>query len=100
MEVEITGKHVEVTEPMSKHIHDHVEKLPKFDDRIQYLTVMLDVDNGDPSVEIIAKCHRSDLVAEARGHDMYEAIDEAFGKIRRQMNRLHDKRVDHGGKTP
>ncbi len=100
MEVEITGKHVEVTEPMSRHINDHIEKLPRFDEHIQYMTVMLDVDNGSPAVEIIAKCHRTDLVAEARGHDMYQSIDEAFAKMRRQISRLHDKIVDHGGKTP
>ncbi len=100
MEVEITGKHVEVTEPMARHINDHIEKLPRFDERIQYMTVMLDVDNGSPKVEIIAKCHRTDLVAEARGHDMYQTIDEAFAKMRRQVSRLHDKIVDHGGKTP
>jgi ribosomal subunit interface protein len=85
---------------MAKHINDHIEKLPRFDERIQYMKVMLDMDNGSPLVEIIAKCHRTDLVAEARGHDMYQSIDEAFAKMRRQISRLHDKIVDHGGKTP
>jgi putative sigma-54 modulation protein len=99
VEVEITGRHMEVTEPMARHINDHVEKLPRFDERIQYMTVMLDMDNGNALVEIIAKCHRTDLVAEARGHDMYQSIDEAFAKMRRQINRLHDKIVDHGNKT-
>ena len=99
MEVEITGRHMEVTEPMSRHIHEHIEKLPRFDDKIQYLTVMLDIDSGNPLVEIIAKCHRTDLIAEAGGHDMYQSIDEAFAKMRRQITRLHDKRVDHNPRT-
>jgi len=99
VEVEIAGRHMEVTEPMERHIREHIEKLPRFDDKIQYLTVTLDIDSGSPVVEIIAKCHRNDLVAEASGHDMYQSIDEAFAKMRRQIIRLHDKLVDHNPRT-
>ncbi len=99
MQVEIAGRHMDVTEPMEIQIRQHVEKLPRFDDKIQYLTVTLDTDGGSNLVEIIAKCHRSDLVAEARGHDMYQTIDEAFAKIGRQIRRLHDKLVDHNKKA-
>lgn len=100
MQVDITGRHMDVTEPMSRQINEHIEKLPRFDNKIQYLTVTLDNDGGNKLVEIIAKCHQSDLVAEARGHDMYKTIDEAFAKIRRQITRLHDKLVDHGPQRP
>ena len=97
MQVDITGRHMDVTEAMERQIRQHIDKLPKFDQKIQYLTVTLDDDGGNQLVEIIAKCHQSDLVAEAKGHDMYQTIDEAFAKIKRQIRRLHDKLVDHGG---
>ena len=42
---------------------------------------MLAADSGNQMVEIIAKYHRANLVAEATGHDMYRSIDEAFAKI-------------------
>ena len=93
MDVQITGRHVEVTEPMEEHIRQHVEKLPRYDSKIQYLTVRLDVDSGNQLVEIVAKCHRADLVAEGKGHDIYQSIDEAFAKIGRQIARYHDKLV-------
>ncbi len=83
---------------MDRHIRQHIEKLPRLDEKIQYLTVTLEVDSGDQLVEIIAKCHRADLVAEARGHDMYESIDEAFAKMERQITRYHDKLVNHRGR--
>ena len=84
-----------VTPAMDRHIRQHIEKLPRIGDRIQYLTVTLEVDAGDQLVEVIAKCHRADLVAEARSHDMYQSIDGAFQKLERQLTRHHDKLV-HG----
>ena len=95
VDVEITGKHVEITEPMERHVRQHVEKLPRYGDTIQYLTVTVAVDSGNQVVEIIAKYHRARLVAEAKSHDVYQSIDEAFAKVSRQIARRHDKLVRH-----
>ncbi len=94
MEVVITGRHVDVTEPMNTHIHQRVNRLPRFDDKIQYLSVTLSMDSNAQHCEILTKCHRADLVAESRSHDMYESIDAAFGKIERRIARHHDKLVN------
>lgn len=99
MDVQIAGRHVEVTEAMEEQIRENIEKLTRFDDKIQYVTVTLDVDAGNQLVEILAKCHRADLVAEARGHDMYKCIDGAFAKLQRQVTRLHDKLVSHKNRS-
>ncbi|MGD2175102.1 MAG: ribosome-associated translation inhibitor RaiA [Candidatus Brocadiaceae bacterium] len=99
MDVEIAGRHVDVTDEMEAHIWERIERLPRYDDKIQYITVTLDMDAGTQLVEIIAKCHRADLVAEARARDMYQCIDEAFSKIQRQIIRHHDKLVSHNKKA-
>ena len=99
MDIQIAGRHVEVTDAMEAHVRQHVEKLPRFGDRVQYVTVTLGMDSGEPAVEIIAKCHRQDMVAVAHGHEIYPCIDEAFAKIQRQIARFHDKLVDHKGKN-
>ncbi len=80
---------------MDQQIRDNIEKLTRFDNKIQYVTVTLDVDAGNQIVEILAKCHRSDLVAEAKGSDMYKCIDSAFAKLQKQVRRLHDRLVSH-----
>jgi len=94
VDVHISGRHVRITEPMERRIREHAAKLPRLDGRIQYLVVTLNVDSGDQAVELVAKCHRADLVAAARSHDMYQSIDEAFAKIERQIARCHDKLLD------
>jgi putative sigma-54 modulation protein len=94
VDVEITGRHVKVTDAMESDIRQRIEHLPKFADSVQYIEVMLDVDSGNQMVEVIAKCGRADLVAEAKSHDMYQSIDDAFARIERQLTRYHDKVVN------
>jgi len=99
VDVEITGRHVDVTQVMRDHISQHVAKLPRFDGNIQYITVTLALDSGAQFVEIIAKCHRADLVAQSKGHDMYRCIEEAFARMQRQIIRHHDKVTSHKPKA-
>jgi len=98
VDITISGKHVEVTDAMQEHIDQRAARLPRYDDKIQYLTVKLVVDSGNQLVEVVAKCHRADLRAEASSHDMYQSIDEAFGKLERQIVRHHDKMVDRASR--
>jgi ribosomal subunit interface protein len=78
---------------MERHIQEHVQKLPRFDDKIQYLTVTLAVDSGSHLAEVMLKCHRTEMVAQGKSHDIYQSIDEAFARLERQIGRHHDKRV-------
>jgi putative sigma-54 modulation protein len=93
VDIEITGKHIEVTEPMERHIRQRIEKLPRWAEIVQYFTVTLRKDSGNLLAEIIAKCPRADLVVEATSHDMYQSIDEAFSKMEHRLTRYHDKLV-------
>jgi putative sigma-54 modulation protein len=93
VDLEITGRHLDVTEPMAAHIREHLDRMPAFLDLVQYMTVTLSVDSGSRHVEIQAKCPRADLVVEAASHDMYQSIDEAFAKMARRLARHHDKLV-------
>ncbi|MFP4026803.1 MAG: ribosome hibernation-promoting factor, HPF/YfiA family [Candidatus Brocadiia bacterium] len=94
MDVTISGRHVDVTDAMEKHVRDRVDRLPRLDDQILAVTVTLENDSGGEQVEVIAKCHRNILVTNARSHNMYESIDKAFAKLERRISRLHDKLIE------
>ena len=94
----VSGRHIEVTEAMERQIREHAAKLPRFDSQIQHLQVTLSEDAGMYVAEAIAKCHRVELVAEAKSHDMYESIDEVFAKMARQVARHHDRLVNNRGR--
>ena len=93
MEVRISGLHMEVTQAMEKHIRERIDKHPRFDNDIQHITVTLANESNCPHVEVIAKCRKSIVVANGRGHDMYKSIDEAFSKLERRVARVHDKLI-------
>ena len=93
VEVSVSGRHMEVTDSMEKRIAEHADKLLRFDDRIQHVAVTLDREASGEKVEIIAKCHKSTLVAVAQGHDLHDTIADAFSKIEHQITRLHDRIV-------
>jgi len=78
---------------MEKHIRDRVERLPRVDDQVRTVAVILQKDADGQYVEVKTTCHRSILVAKARSHDIYQSIDAAFDKVERQVARLHDKLI-------
>ena len=93
MELAISGRHVQVTEAMERHVQGRVDRLPRLDDQITGIRVMLAKDSRGQRVEVVAKCHKTVLVANATSHDMYASIDESFEKLEHQIARCHDKLV-------
>ena len=93
MQVEISGRHVEVSDGMDKHIRRHLEKLSRYADYVQHVEAIVAFDSGNHKMELVAKCPRATLVAEASSHDMYGSIDQAFAKLEHQIARYHDKLV-------
>jgi len=95
LDVQISGRHLEVTEAMEKHIRSRIEKLPRYEDQIRSVRVILELDSDNHKAEVIAKCHKSTLVAEASSYDMYASIEQAFCKMEQEVRRFHDKLI-HG----
>ncbi len=91
MEINISARHMDLTEAMESHIRERINKLSRYDDHIISIKVTLDEDAGLECVETIAKCHKEVLVTKSEGHDLYAAIDEAFDKLERRITKLHGK---------
>jgi len=92
MDVEITGRHVTVTDAMRDHALGKVEHLSKYGDQIIWIRITLATDAGLAVAEVMAGLRRStSLVAEARNADMYKAVDTALAKIEEQLRRHKDR---------
>jgi putative sigma-54 modulation protein len=93
----ITGKHVEITEPIRVHAHEKALKLPKFYNSINQVEVIVDGnDGGNISVEIIARGEHSNVfVATESGDDAYSCIDAVIHKLERQLRRKKEKERDN-----
>ena len=93
----ITGKHVEITEPLRAHAQEKTSKLPKFYNSINQVEVIIDgSDGGKTSVEIIARGEHSNVfVVTESGEDAYACIDVAVHKLERQLRRKKEKQRDN-----
>lgn len=89
----ITGKHVEITEPIRNYAEEKTEKLPRYYDSINRIEVIIEGnEGGKPSVEIIASAEHSNVfVAQETGDDMYACIDAAVHKLERQLRKKKEK---------
>ena len=96
MRIQITGRHVGVTEAMKEYAREKVEKLEKFYGRATKVEVTMDSDHAKSIVEIVASVTRHvRLVGKAESPDMYAAVDLAEEKVARQFQKHKQKLTDH-----
>jgi len=96
--ITIEGRHLGMTDAIRQYIESKVEKLPKYYDNIQSIEVVLDLDGGQPSVEIIVQASRKNtFVAHHREEDLYAGIDGCVDKMAQQLRRHKDKVRDRQG---
>ena len=96
MRIQITGRHVGVTEAMKEYARAKVEKLARFHGRITGVDVTMEASHDRQTVEMVADVGRGQrLVGKAESPDMYAAVDLAEEKLSRQLVRFKQKLNDH-----
>lgn len=97
MLITISGKHIEITESIKKHVEEKASKLPKYYDSINQVEVIIDgSQGGSTSVEVIARAeHSGTFVGTETGEDAYRCIDMAIHKLERQLRRAKSKERDN-----
>jgi putative sigma-54 modulation protein len=91
MQLMVTGRHVEITEPLRSHIEKKIQKLKKYFDRVIEVRVVLSVEKYRQFAEITLLGNNIHFHSEESTEDMYVSIDEAIDKIERQLRRRTTK---------
>lgn len=93
MNINVTGRHLEITPAIRSHAEDKAGKLTKFYDLIQDIEVVLDgSDSNGKKVEIIVTAeHKNSFVASTAGDDLYGCIDLTVHKLERQLTEHKDR---------
>ena len=93
MQVNISGHHVEVTDPLRAYIGEKLDRLERHFDKITNVTVILTVEKLLHKIE--ATLHipvgKGEVVANAEHTDMYAAIDNLADKLDRQLKKHKEK---------
>lgn len=95
MRVDVVGLKFVVTDAIREHAESKVDKLSRYFDGIQLITVRLSehVNKANEfGVEIVADVEKhDDFVATATGDDLYLTIDSAVQKMSRQLTDFKEK---------
>ncbi len=98
MTIEITGRHVDVSDSMKHYAEKRLAKLVAEFPRVDKVHVILDIQKFTHMAEVVAHAARHiQLEAKATSENMYASIDESVDKIEVQLRKVLDKRHDHKG---
>ena len=102
MNISLTGRSIELTDPIKEYLQNAISSLSKFHlDIISVQAVCVKQSTGKKqgvSVEFtINLAGKNTVVIKQSDDDMYAAIDMAIDRAQKALRRMHDKISDHHG---
>ena len=94
MKFEYTGRHVEVSPAIRKHVEDHFKKLDHIFNNSAATHVIIEVEKNRHIGEVVVYWRDYTLAAKDTNVDMYMALSRAVGKIEKQALRRKKKIID------
>jgi putative sigma-54 modulation protein len=97
MQVSITGRHVELTDPLKDYVNDKLQHLKHSFDHVVDVHVVLSVEKFRQRCEINMQASGINIHARHETEDMYASIDGVVDKLNRQLKRYRSKLQRHQG---
>lgn len=91
MQVNITGHHVELTDPLRNYVNEKLSRVQRHYDNITNVHVTLSIEKERQKAACTLHAAGADLHAEASELDMYAAIDALTDKLDRQLVKHKEK---------
>lgn len=95
MQLNLTGHHVEITQPLRDYINAKLERLERHFDHVTDIHCILTVEKLRHKAEARVNVSGASLFADAVADDMYAAVDALVDKLDRQIKRHKEKLTDH-----
>jgi putative sigma-54 modulation protein len=94
MKVDITGRHIDVTDGLRTHTEDKLAKLERFLDGTDgEAHVVLFIEKHRHVAEIQVKHRMGTFTGTEETGDLYVSIDSVVDKLEKQIRRFKDKRT-------
>ena len=85
MNLQLTGRHVEITPTLRAYIVNKLERINRHFDHVIDVDVIMTVEKLDQKIEANVHLSGKDIHVEANDGDMYAAIDGMVDKLDRQV---------------
>lgn len=94
MIIEITGRHVSVSESLKDHARDKLEHVLRHEDKVVSAHVILDVEKTRHIAEMIVYGRNLSATVHAESEDLHTSIDRCADKLRHHLAHHHGRRRD------
>lgn len=95
MQINLTGHHVDITDPLRNFVDTKFAKLQRHFDHITNVHVVLTVEKLRQKAEATIHLSGGELFATSEHEDMYAAIDGLIDKLDRQVIKHKEKLRKH-----
>jgi putative sigma-54 modulation protein len=99
MNLQLTGKHLEITPSIRDYVTGKLERINRHFENVTNVNVIMSVEKLDQKIEANVHLTGRDIHVEAHDADLYAAIDALVDKLDRQIIRHKEKfkETRHGG---
>ncbi|OGS01325.1 MAG: ribosomal subunit interface protein [Elusimicrobia bacterium RIFCSPLOWO2_12_FULL_59_9] len=95
MKIHIAGRHIKLTTAIKSYVEEKVGKAQKYFDHLIWAQVILSIQKQTHTAEIVIHASRQTFRAQAKGGDLYSAIDLASDKIDTQLRKHKERLREH-----
>ena len=100
MNITLTGRQLELTEPIKAHMTTSIETLKKFNLDIISVSMVASAQTKKGKehslIELVINlAHKNSVIIKQNDGDLYAAIDTAISRAQKAMRRMHDKESNH-----
>jgi len=95
MQLDITGHHIEVTEPLRDYVVSRFDRIERHCDLVSDVHCILTVEKLRHKAEATISVNGAKIYADSTEEDMYAAIDGLADKLERRVRKHREKIVDH-----
>ncbi len=95
MNLNITGRHVEVTPAIRDYVNAKLDRVIRHFDNVTSVAVILSVEKLQQKAEVTLHVRGKDIYVESEESDLYAAIDAMSDKLDRQVQKYKQKQSDH-----
>ena len=95
MQINLTGRNVEITDSLKDYVDSKFSKLERHFEHINNIHVILNVDKLQQIAEANIHLNGGEIFAAHEHSDMYAAIDGLMDKLDRQVIKHKEKLIRH-----
>jgi putative sigma-54 modulation protein len=97
--MKITGRHMDVTSALKRHIRARFERLERYDVSLDRLEIVLSVTKLQHTAEVVCSIKGRRFQAKTSTREMYATVDQLADRLDGQIRKYKERRTEHKGRT-